>query len=134
MASRYRYSTMTCEVKRRVGHHSFDDEGRRFNGIDKTSGFAKLDPCVIGITFHKGLPITWPLDGYVLFKQVLTPVPTVGESIATNSSGESTRPRDLPSDIRHSCAQRTVAIRFNDCIVVAFLHQCFFRRPQAGAN
>src|ERR1700693_4098708 len=134
MASRYCYSTMTCEAKRRVVHHSFDDEGRRFNGIDETSGFAKPDAGVIGITFHEGLPITWSLYGYVLFKQVFKPVPTIGESIAANSSGESTRPRYLPSDIRYSRAQRTVAVRFNDRIVVAFLHQCLFRRPQAGAN
>lgn len=65
--SRYCCSTVTCEVMRRVGYYSFDDQGRRFNGVDEASGFAKPNSGVIGITFHKGLPITRSLDGYVLF-------------------------------------------------------------------
>ena len=39
--SRYCCATGACEVMRGVGHHSFDDQGRRFNGIDEACGFAK---------------------------------------------------------------------------------------------
>ena len=109
-----RCAAPTREARSRLCHHSFDDDSCRFDGVDKAGRFAKLNARIVRVAFCEGLPVSGSLYRDIGVKLVFTAMPAIGESIATNPCGESPRPGNLPGNVRHPCAQRTVAARFED--------------------
>src|SRR5471030_363292 len=109
-----RRAASTREVRSRFCHHSFDDDSCRFDGVDKAGRFAKPNGRIVRVAFREGLPVSGSLYADIGLKLVFTTMPPIGESIATNPCGETPRPGNLPGDVRHPCAQRIVAVRFED--------------------
>src|SRR4029077_7732225 len=71
-----------------IGRHSVNYDGGWFDSADQTSRFAEPDACIVGVAVGEGLSVARALHGDILFKQALTIVPALRESVTTNSCRE----------------------------------------------
>ena len=96
---------MALEMRLCIGHHSLNDFGCRFDGMDQSGRFAKPHAGIVRITLCKGLPVARTFHSQIAFKRVFTAMPTFGERVAGDACGESSWPGKLARYIRHPSGQ-----------------------------
>jgi len=117
-----------------IGRHSVNYDGGWFDSADQTSRFAEPDACIVGVAVGEGLSVARALHGDILFKQALTIVPALRESVTTNSCRETARPRYLTRDISDRRANCFITRRFYDSFVMPFAHKRLVRGPKTGSD
>ena len=117
-----------------VRGYSVNYDGSWFDSADQTSRFAEPYACVVRVAVGEGLSIAKSLYDDILFKQTLTTVPALRESVTTNSCREPARPRYLTRDIGDRRAYRFITRRFNDSFVMLFAHKRLLRGPKTGSD